>query len=158
LRKEPRFLDTKVRNKKNDMETKTAFAPQLTIPKGITDISFYNKAFNAIEQWCLKNDDGSVHVAAFTIDGALFHIHEQMHSNAFSPGTHNGTTVTIGLMVDDVHAVVALAAEAGATITSPVKDYEYGYRQGEFIDPFGHQWLIEKILDPDILTKGNHGK
>jgi PhnB protein len=106
--------------------------------------------------WCLKNDYGSVHVAAFTIDGALFRIHEQMHSNAFSPATYNGTTVTIGLMVGDVHAVKSLAAEAGATITSPVKDYEYGYRQGEFIDPFGHQWLIEKILDPGILIKGNH--
>ncbi|ASU32344.1 VOC family protein [Mucilaginibacter xinganensis] len=140
------------------METKTAFVPQLIIPKGVTDIGFYARAFNAVELWCLKNDDGSVHVAAFAVDGALFHLHEQMRPGAFSPGTHNGTTVTLGLMVDDVRAVVSKALEAGAAITSPVQDYDYGYRQCEFTDPFGHQWLIEKILDPDILTKGNYGK
>lgn len=141
------------------METKTTFVPQLVIPNGVTDISFYNKAFNAVELWCLNNDDGSVHVAGFTIDDALFHIHEQtQHSNAFSPGMHNGTTVTVGLMVDDVHGVVAQAATAGARITSPVQDYDYGYRQGEVVDPFGHHWMIEKIIDPDILTKQNYGK
>ncbi|SHN30995.1 VOC family protein [Mucilaginibacter sp. OK098] len=141
------------------MKTKTTFTPQLVIPNGVTDISFYTKAFNAIELWCLNNDDGSIHVAGLTIDGALFHLHEQtQHSNAFSPAMHNGTTVTIGLMVEDVHAVVAQAAAAGARVTSPVQDYDYGYRQGNVVDPFGHHWMIEKIINPDILTKQNYGK
>jgi PhnB protein len=35
---------------------------------------------------------------------------------------------------------------AGATEISPVKDYEYGYRQGMFKDPFGHYWQIQKKL------------
>ncbi|MDB4918448.1 VOC family protein [Mucilaginibacter sp.] len=141
------------------METKTTFAPQLVIPSGVADISFYKKAFNAVELWRLNNDDGSVHVAGFTIDDALFHLHEQTpHSKAFSPDMHNGTTVTVGLMVDDVHAVIAQAAQAGARITSPVQDYDYGYRQGEIVDPFGHHWLIEKITNPDVLMKGDYGK
>jgi PhnB protein len=38
------------------------------------------------------------------------------------------------------------AVAAGATVTQPAKDYEYGYRQGEFQDPFGHLWLIEKKI------------
>jgi PhnB protein len=29
---------------------------------------------------------------------------------------------------------------------SPVQDYEYGYRQGEIIDPFGHRWVLQKDL------------
>ena len=141
------------------METKTAFTPQLVIPNGVTDISFYNRAFNAIELWRLNNDDGSVHVAGLEIDGALFHIHEQMPGSiAFSPGKHNGTTVTVGLMVDDVHAVVAQAVSAGAQLKSPVQDYDYGYRQGDVIDPFGHHWMIEKIISPDILINQNYGK
>ncbi|MCR8557862.1 hypothetical protein KXD93_09430 [Mucilaginibacter sp. BJC16-A38] len=141
------------------METKTAFTPQLVIPNGVTDISFYTRAFNAVEQWRLNNDDGSVHVAGLKIDGALFHIHEQMPgSYAFSPGKHNGTTVTVGLMVDDVHAVFAQAVAAGATAKSPVQDYDYGYRQGEIVDPFGHHWTIEKIFNPDILINQNYGK
>jgi PhnB protein len=32
---------------------------------------------------------------------------------------------------------------AGATITSPAQDYEYGYRQGAIKDPFGHIWMLE---------------
>jgi len=141
------------------METKTSFAPELIIPNGVTDISFYAKAFNAVELWRLNNDDGSVHVAGFTIDGALFHIHEQTSKRSgFSPSVHNGTTVSVGLMVDDVHAVVAQAETAGARISSPVQDYDYGYRQGSIVDPFGHHWTIEKIINPDILTTGNYGK
>jgi PhnB protein len=54
--------------------------------------------------------------------------------------------VTVGLFVDDVDAVMAKALQAGATITSPAQDYFYGYRQGGFIDPFGHQWQIEKDI------------
>ena len=140
------------------MKTKTTFAPELVIPNGVTDISFYVKAFNAVELWRLNNDDGSVHVAGFTIDDALFHIHEQTSKSAFSPATHNGTTVAVGLMVDDVHAVVAQAEAAGAQVTSPVTDYDYGYRQGGIVDPFGHLWTIEKIINNDILTGGNYGE
>jgi PhnB protein len=35
------------------------------------------------------------------------------------------------------------ALEAGATLLSPAQDYDYGYRQGIILDPFGHQWMIE---------------
>lgn len=140
------------------MKTPTSFAPMLTINNGVTDIEFYKKAFDAVELWCLRNDDNSIHVAGLEIDGALFHLHEQTRGNAFSPDKHGGTTVNIGLMVDDVHAVVAKAVEAGATLTSPVQDYDYGYRQGEIVDPFGHQWTIEKIIEPEILSTGNYGK
>ncbi|HVW94450.1 MAG TPA: VOC family protein [Mucilaginibacter sp.] len=141
------------------MKTPTSFAPELIIPSGVTDLSFYKRAFNAVELWRLNNDDGSVHVAGFKIDGALFHVHEQRDNlRSFSPGQHKGTTVIVGLMVDDVHAMVESAAAAGAEISSPVTDYSYGYRQGAVTDPFGHRWVIEKIIDPDILMSGNYGE
>jgi PhnB protein len=38
------------------------------------------------------------------------------------------------------------AIKAGAVETNPAKDYEYGYRQGEIKDPFGHHWLIQKKI------------
>jgi PhnB protein len=133
---------------------KPTFVPQLIIPNGVIDISFYAKAFNAIELWRLNNDDGSVHVAGLAIDGTLFHIHEQTANSGFSPATHNGSTVDIGLMVDDVHAVVAQAEAAGAKVISPVTDHDYGYRQGNIVDPFGHRWTIQKIIDDSILMSG----
>ncbi|HET7116507.1 MAG TPA: VOC family protein [Hanamia sp.] len=124
----------------------TFFAPQLMIENGVTDISFYAIAFGATEKFCLRNDDGSVHVAELSINGAIFHLHEVTKSWFFSPGKYNGTTAIIGLFVPDVQAVMNKAIKAGAIEISATKDYEYGYRQGEIKDPFGHHWLIEKKI------------
>jgi PhnB protein len=127
-----------------DKINNTYFAPQLFIKKGATDISFYEKAFGAVELMKLTNDDGSVHVAEISIDGAIFHLHEETSDTShFSPLQHNGTTVLIGLFVEDTDAVIAQAIEAGAVLVSPAQSYDYGYRQGEIKDPFGHLWMIE---------------
>jgi PhnB protein len=123
------------------------FAPQLFINNGVTDISFYKNAFGAVERLRLDNDDGSVHVAEFSINGAIFHVHEvTSNSSFFSPENHNGCTTLIGLFVEDVQEVMTRAINAGATEIKPSKDYEYGYRQGEIKDPFGHHWMIEKKI------------
>ena len=129
----------------NDISS-TFFAPQLMIENGVSDISFYANAFGATENLCFRNDDGSVHVAELSINGAIFHLHEVTKSYFFSPSKYHGTTAIIGLFVSDVQAVMTKAIRAGATEISFVKDYEYGYRQGEIKDPFGHHWLIEKKI------------
>ena len=54
-----------------------------------------------------------------------------------------GVTTLIGLFVDDVDTVINKALQAGATLLSPAQNYDYGYRQGNIQDPFGHQWIIE---------------
>ena len=124
--------------------SKPSFAPQLIIKSGVRDIDFYAKAFGAIELRRWTNDNGTVHVAELSIEGAMFHLHEEtLTSGRFSPEKHNGTTTMIGLFVADADAFIKRAIEAGATEVSPAKDYDYGYRQGEIKDPFGHQWLIE---------------
>ncbi|WP_426669739.1 VOC family protein [Mucilaginibacter sp. McL0603] len=129
------------------MTQKTTFVPQLIIGHGVTDISFYTEAFGAKELQRWSNDDGSIHVAELEIDGAMFHLHEEVtRNNSISPASASGTTVIVGLMVDDVHAVFDRAVAAGAKAISPVTDYDYRYRQGDVMDPFGHHWLIEKIL------------
>ena|ERR1700733_3136403 len=135
------------------MESKITFVPVLSIGSGVMDIEFYKNAFGAIELWRISNPDGSVHVAAFSINGAAFRLHEESKDGRnLSPDQAGCTTVTIGLIVDDVHAVVAKAVTTGATMVSPVIDYDYGYRQGEIKDPFGHYWLIEKLLSKEALN------
>jgi PhnB protein len=122
----------------------TYFAPQLYIKSGIKDISFYEKAFGAIELRRFANEDGSIHVSELSIDGAMFHLHEEKrHAGQFPPQAVNGTTVFIGLFVADVDSVMEKAIAAGATVLSPAQSYDYGYRQGEIKDPFGHVWMIE---------------
>ena len=128
---------------KNDA---THFAPELHIPNGTFNIGFYTN-FGATEHFCLRNDDGSIHVAELEINGAIFHLHETMRwFDALEPIAAKGVTCVIGLFVPDVQAVMDKAMEAGATEISPATDHEYGYRQGMFKDPFGHYWQIEKKL------------
>lgn len=124
------------------MKTPIAFAPVLAIANGTTDIDFYKRAFNATENFCLRNDDGSIHVAELVIDDAIFHIHEVTPFSHTIPAKAGGT-VNIGLFVDDVHKVYNQAVAAGATPAMPVTDFKYGYRQGELIDPFGHKWILQ---------------
>ena len=122
------------------------FAPELHIPNGTHSIDFYTE-FGATEHFCLRNDDGSIHVAELEIDGAIFHLHETMRwFDALEPVGAKGVTSVIGLFVDDVQEVFDRAIIAGATEVSPVTDHEYGYRQGMFKDPFGHHWQVQKKL------------
>ena len=127
--------------------TRTSFVPMLCIGSGTMDISFYEKAFGAVELRRWSNDDGSIHVAELEIDGALFHLHEENPGKgSFSPTRCNGITTTVGLMVEDVDAMMKRAVGAGARELSAAQDYDYGYRQGEIMDPFGHRWMIEMVI------------
>jgi len=125
----------------------TYFAPHLAIRVLLPAIEFYKKAFGAVELRRFSNDDGSVHVSELEIGGAMFHLHEETpKSKQLSPETVNAVTSLIGIFVDDPHAMVTSAEAAGGNVSSPVQDYEYGYRQGIIVDPFGHQWLIQKKI------------
>lgn len=126
---------------------KTFFAPQLLINSGVMELDFYKNAFGAVELRRFSNDDGSIHVSEMTIDGALFHFHEERPANgSLCPEKAHGVTTIIGLMVADVDAVMARAKAAGAKERSPAQSYDYGYRQAEIEDPFGHVWLIEMVI------------
>ncbi|RYZ28554.1 MAG: VOC family protein [Chitinophagaceae bacterium] len=122
----------------------THFAPELHIPNGTIEIDFYEK-FGATENFCLRNDDGSIHVAELEINGAIFHVHEKMR-DALEPISAKGVTSVIGLFVPNVEEVMKKAIQAGATEIDPTTDREYGYRQGMFRDPFGHYWQIQKKI------------
>ncbi len=109
----------------------TSFAPQLYIKPGVTNIDFYIKALGAIELRRFANDDGTIHVSELSVDNQLFHLHEETGThNQKEPIGNNGTTVLIGLFVDDVDLFMNKSITEGATLISPAQDYDYGYRQG----------------------------
>jgi len=135
--------------KKNKPENSSVtFTPQLYMEDLSRAIEFYKSAFGAIELRRFSNPDGSVHVAEMSIPPALFRLHQEVsRAREYSPDTLEGTTVVIGLRVDDPDEVAANALAAGGREISPMKNYDYGYRQGTIQDPFGHHWLIEKSID-----------
>ena len=128
-------------------EKQTVFAPQLIISDGAAAIEFYKKAFGVEELRRWSNDDGSVHVAELSFQGTIFHIRqESVKQYNLSPATAGGNTVILGIFVNDVDAIIDRAVAAGATLLNAPQDYEYGYRQGNIKDPYGHHWLIEKKI------------
>lgn len=141
-------MSNAIANNIKGIMTKTAdpthFAPELHIPNGTNNIDFY-KNFGATENFCFRNDDGSIHVAELVFNGAIFHVHETMR-DALEPISAKGVTAVIGLFVPDVEEVMQKAILAGATEINPTTDHEFGYRQGMFKDPFGHYWQIQKKI------------
>lgn len=133
--------------KKEEQKQTATFAPIIYLNNVADGIAFYNKAFGATELRRWSNDDGSVHVAEMMIEGALFHLHEETARNKeFSPATLKGTCIILGLFVENPDEMMNKALAAGATETTPMQDYDYGYRQGNLTDPFGHHWTIEKKI------------
>lgn len=129
------------------METKTFFAPHLTIRVLRPAVAFYQKAFSAtvLREW--ENPDGTLHVAEMEINGAIFHLHEEVPGkNQLSPETLGGPTQLIGLFSPDADKLFHDAVAAGASVINGMQDYDYGYRQATVADPFGHQWLIQKQI------------
>ena len=121
------------------------FAPMLYLKDVKMGIDYYMRAFDAVELRRFSNKDGTVHVAEMAIGGSLLRLHEEVkREKELSPNTLRGTTTIIGMLVDDPDATMAKAAAVGGTVIHPVKDHEYGFRQGTIVDPFGHRWEIEK--------------
>ena len=126
---------------------KTFFAPHLTLRSVLAGIEYYKSAFDANELRRWSNSDGSVHVAEMEIGGALFHLHEEtLSSGELSPETLKGVTSLVGIFVSDPDSVILAATSAGGHVCSQMQDYDYGYRQGTLVDPFGHKWLIQKKI------------
>jgi len=95
-------------------------------------------------------------IAGLTIDGAHFFLaFEAPEYGTRGPDRAGFTTVRIEIFVDDPVEVHSRALSAGATDHSPVLEHKHettGPRpirrmlQGAVLDPFGHMWLIGKIL------------
>jgi len=133
----------------------TAISPMLAVSDGNAAIAFYKAAFGATVLWHL--DGGGHVVAGLSIDGAPFFLaHESPPHGTRGPASVGFTTVRIELFVDNPAEVHAQALAAGATEQSPVKEHTHETTgphsikrmlQGAVVDPFGHMWLVGKILE-----------
>ena len=120
----------------------TAVAPMLSVREGARAVEFYKAAFGAVETYRVESPDGAV-VSRLAIDGAEFWVADESPEHAnFSPATLNGGTTRIILTITDPATVFARAIAAGAREVHPVRDEEYGWRQGRLEDPYGHHWEI----------------
>ena len=134
---------------------RTQISPMLAVNDGNHAIDFYKAAFGAEVLWHL--DGGGHVVAGLAVDGANFFLaHESPPHGTRAPASAGFTTVRIELFVDDPIAVQQKALTAGAIEHSPVEEHQHAMSgpkpirrmlQGAVIDPFGHMWLIGKIIE-----------
>ncbi|WP_148591528.1 VOC family protein [Aquisphaera giovannonii] len=85
-------------------------------------------------------------VAGLEIPGAPFFVGQPEDNGWESPARLGITTARIEVFCDDPDAFIARAVEAGADGSrDAIRDHEapWGvHRQGGFVDPFGHIWLV----------------
>jgi PhnB protein len=80
------------------------------------------------------------------IAGAAFFVGEPEGNGWESPARLGTTSARVEVFCDDPDTFIARALEAGARGgLDPIRDHQapWGtHRQGGFVDPFGHVWLV----------------
>jgi PhnB protein len=103
-------------------------------------VAWYKRALGAVDLWNLGS------VAGLEIAGAPFFVGEPARNGWESPAKLGITSARIEVFCDDPDAFIARAVEAGANGSiDKIKDHQtpWGpHRQGGFVDPFGHVWLV----------------
>ena len=130
-------------------------SPMLAVADGDAAVSFYAKAFDATVLWHLG--EGGHVVAGLSVYGVPFFLASEAPAyGTQGPAAAGFTTVRIELFVNDPVAVHGQALLAGAIERSPVVEHQYSMSgplpikrmlQGALVDPFGHMWLVGKILE-----------
>ena len=103
-------------------------------------VEWYERALGANVLWSLGS------VAGLEIGGAPFFLGQPANNGWESPAKLGITSTRVEVFCDDPDAFIARAVAAGARgDLDPIRDHEapWGvHRQGGFIDPFGHIWLV----------------
>ena len=129
-----------------------AVTPYLTVRNARAAIAFYTAAFGARQKLLLEEQDGRIGHATLAIGPAEIYLADEHpeFENVVGPQTLGGTSVTLDLEVDDVDASVERAIAAGAELIRPPDHPTSGVQAGKVRDPFGHVWLITRILDSGV--------
>jgi uncharacterized glyoxalase superfamily protein PhnB len=129
--------------KKRDEETKIQ-QPVISVMLAVNDtpaaVNWYQKALGASLLWSLGS------VAGLEVDGAKFFLGEPANNGWESPEKLGITSARIEVFCDDPDSFIDRAVQAGANgSVDKIKNHEapWGlHRQGGFVDPFGHVWLV----------------
>jgi PhnB protein len=133
-----------------------ALTPHLFVRGVIDAITFYRKAFGAVELFRNVLPDGTILLVELAVGGGrLFVSEESPNLNALAPPTVGGTPMLLMLEVDDVDDLFRRAIFAGAEVEMPVDEMWFGERYGIVVDPFGHRWSLstrrEQLTPDDIM-------
>lgn len=121
-----------------------AHGPVISVMLAVSDASeaarWYAEALGATELWNLGG------VVGMVVDGAPFFLGEPEGNGWDTPSSLGGRTVRVEVFVPDPDRFIDRAIAAGADGSiDRIRDHlvPWGtHRQGGFVDPFGHLWLV----------------
>ena len=124
----------------NSQNSQPLISVMLAVSNAPAAVDWYKKALGATELW----NFGSV--AGLEVNGAVFFVGEPANNGWESPEKLGITTTRVEVFCDDPDAFIKKAVQEGANGDfDKIKNHEtpWGiHRQGGFIDPFGHIWLV----------------
>ena len=125
--------------------------PYLAVSDARGASAFYAEAFGAVEELRIEERDGRIGHMTLRLGPALLFLADEHpeFEHVVGPETLGGTAVTLDLEVDDVDLAVARAVAAGATLVRPPDHPSSGVQAGKVRDPFGHVWLITRVIEPE---------
>jgi PhnB protein len=134
--------------------------PCLVVKGSERALAFYAEVFGAVERMRFPGPGGTVAHAEIEIGDAVLIVEDenpQWGTAAPPVGGVPGTPVFQFLYVEDVDAVVARAAEAGAEVRRAPENQFYGDRDAFLVDPFGHAWTVathvEDVSEPELSRR-----
>lgn len=137
--------------------TKTSIIPRLVVKDAPRALAWYVETLGARELARYTTKDGTVVHAELAIDDArLYLVEEQPRWHSHAPPSLGGSPVLLALTVDDVDALAARMERGGSRVIFPIADQFYGERGGRLEDPFGHVWMISKVIEeltPDEVQR-----
>jgi uncharacterized glyoxalase superfamily protein PhnB len=103
-------------------------------------VDWYKRALGATELWNLGG------VAGLSIAGAPVFVGEPENNGWDAPAVAGTRTVRVEVFTGDPDGFIERAVAAGADGSiDEIRDHQVPWgihRQGGFIDPFGHLWLV----------------
>jgi len=127
---------------------KTPITPRLVVKDAPRAIAWYVEHLGARDLVRNTTKDGTIVHAEIEVAGALVYLVEEnrgWHNHA--PSSLGGSPVLLAIEVDDVDGFAATMVAGGATIIFPIADQFYGERGGRLQDPFGHVWMVSKVIE-----------
>jgi PhnB protein len=112
----------------------------LAVPDAAEAAHWYAEALGAIELWNLGS------VVGLSVAGAPFFLGEPANNRWDTPANLGSCTVRVEVFVDDPDSFIGRAVAVGADGSADeIRNHEMPWglhRQGGFVDPFGHLWLV----------------
>jgi PhnB protein len=123
--------------------------PNIVVDDAEQMLAFLKKAFGVTENYRLTMSNGKIAHCEIALGDSILNLGTSMEG-----WPAHGLVAQI--YVEDADAVFQRAAQAGATVVTPMTDMFFGSREGRLADPFGNVWTVatlKQVVSPEEMQR-----